>query len=64
MNARKRIPEDPGTQTLPTRSVRVSRGRIVWWVEMGSGRASQVAVTLPSAEEWRRIMEAREAVRV
>lgn len=62
MNSRKRSPEE--TLCLPTKRVRVTEGRIVWFVEMGSGRASSVAITLPDDDEWRRIMEAREAVRV
>jgi hypothetical protein len=68
MTGRDRAPEDHGAQTLPTRTVTVARGRVTWTVEMGSGRASQVLLTLPDAEEWRRIMEAvpnkRKAVRV
>jgi len=64
VNARKRTADEHLVLSLPTRSVRVTRGRTVWYVEMGSGRVSQVALTLTDEEEWRQIMEARESVRL
>lgn len=63
MTGRDRHQDDHGTLTLPTRTVTVTRGRATWTIEMGSGRMSQVMLTLPDDAEWRRIMEARAAVR-
>jgi len=63
VNARKRTAEEHHVLFLPTRSVRVTRGRTVWYVEMGSGRVSQAALTLTD-EEVDALMRGRSAVEV
>ena len=62
MNGRARSSAEHLSCTLPTRSVRVTRGRLVHWVEMGSRRASVMPLTLPDFAEWERIMSERKAV--
>jgi hypothetical protein len=54
------------TLPLPTRTVRIVRGRFITLAEMGSGvdRAAWVArMVWPTEEEWKRLVEERSAVR-
>jgi hypothetical protein len=56
MKARKRSEQEHLAITLPTRSVRVTRGRLTHWIEMGSRRASVMPLVLPDFDEIERIM--------
>lgn len=62
MKGRRRSPEDHGSRCLPTRTVRLVKGRETVELEMGSGRTDQRLLTWVDDEEVEALMRERAAV--
>jgi len=65
MRCRPRTPLDHGSRCLPTRTIRVTRGRVTVEREMGSERPQACPQDVwPTADEWDAMVRERKAVKV